>query len=138
MSLPTSPTRADAVRFLQMASFGGRPVDVTNVQTNGIPAWIDQQLAAAPSIPFVDRYIRHRRTDTGSSLQRAVWEAFLTAPDQLRQRVAYALAQIFVVSDVDLDQRDIADFAERIEANCFGTYRNLLEVITRSRAMGYY
>lgn len=71
----------------------------------------------------------------------AWWHTILTAKDQLRQRVAYALSQILVVSS----QSELANEAEALcyyydllLKNAFGNYRDLLLDISYSPAMGLY
>lgn len=98
----------------------------------GLDAWLTEQFAATAAERHVERLAR------GVNLAQSVWEAYLAGHDQLRTRVGYALSQIFVVSDLELDARQVAAFADLLEANAFGTYRDLLEHITRSQAMGRY
>lgn len=120
------------MRFLQRATFGGRPSDIDQLLAIGIDQWLDDQVATGASGTHLDRRIQ------GGNLARSVWETYLGHADQLRKRWAYALSQIFVVSDVELSSYDVAAYADLLEANCFGTYRNLLETVTRSVAMGEY
>ena len=129
---PTAPTRADAVRFLQRASFGGTPAEVDRVTSIGIDAWLDEQLALTPA------QTHHQRRLAGTGFSSSIWQSYLSDPDQLRKRTAFALSQIMVVSDRELQDRDLAVYADLLEANCFGTYRSLLEAVTRSVAMGRY
>ena len=62
--------------------------------------------------------------------------------DQLRQRIAFALSQIFVISlrdgGVANSPRGAADFYSRLEQQAFGNFRNLLEEVTLHPAMGMY
>ncbi|MEM9562013.1 MAG: DUF1800 family protein [Actinomycetota bacterium] len=127
-----SLSRAEAVRFLQRTTFGPTPEEASELGRIGIDAWLDRQLATQP-----DRTHLARRIDNGSTLP-SIWQTYLSATDQLRKRFAYALSQIFVASEIVVGNERIADFADVLEANCFGTYRNLLERITRSQAMGQY
>lgn len=129
---PSAPTRADAVRFLQRASFGGTPAEVDRVRSIGIDAWLDEQTALAPS------QTHHQRRISGTDFSSSLWQSYLSDSDQLRKRVAFALSQIMVVSDAELNDRDVAVYADLLEAHCFGTYRSLLEAVTRSVAMGRY
>ncbi|MEM8924646.1 MAG: DUF1800 domain-containing protein [Actinomycetota bacterium] len=124
--------RAEAVRFLQRTTFGPTPDDVAELRNLGIDRWLDQQIARRP-----DRTHLSRRAEFGGTIP-SYWEAFLSAPDQLRKRYAYALSQIFVASGVSVGNERMAAYADLLEAHCFGTYRNLLEWVTRSQAMGQY
>ncbi len=133
MTVPTELTRGQAVRFLQRATFGGSPSDVEHLRYIGASAWLDEQLA-------MERGASHlrRRLDEGLNFEYLVWGAYLRAPDQLRRRWAYALSQVFVVSRISVEDQRIAAFADVLEDHCFGTYRSLLEHVTRSSAMGDY
>jgi len=129
---PATLTRADAVRFLQRATFGGTPAEVNRLLSIGIDTWFSEQFARNPS------RTHHRRRLDELEFDKSIWQSYLSDPDQLRKRVAYALSQILVVSNQDLGDRDVAVYADLLEANCFGTYRDLLEAVTRSVAMGRY
>jgi uncharacterized protein (DUF1800 family) len=65
----------------------------------------------------------------------------LSGSDLLRQRVAWALSQIFVVSQIGALQNlpnATADFYDMLSRNAFGDYRRLLEDVTLHPAMGIY
>jgi uncharacterized protein (DUF1800 family) len=72
----------------------------------------------------------------------AWWRKSLDGKDQLRQRVAYALSQILVVSHIEppLNQRTeaLAHYYDQLAYHAFGNYRDLIEVITLHPAMGVY
>ena len=74
--------------------------------------------------------------------QTAWWRFSLTGRDQLRQRVAFALSQIFVVSDVNStlanNPRALANYYDILVKGAFGNARQLLEDITLSPVMGVY
>jgi hypothetical protein len=90
---PANPqTTAGAARhFLQQAAFGPTAAEATNVRALGFQGWLNQQFA----MPKVSNY-------SGLGSQGGMPSRFLTnavnRPDQLRQRVAFALSQIFVTS----------------------------------------
>ena len=79
-----------------------------------------------------------RRTRTELSAHRGYWRGVLSEPDQLRRRVGYALSQILVASSNDLGQSTIAHYMDLLEQHAFGTFRELLEAVSRSQAMGEY
>ena len=62
--------------------------------------------------------------------------------DQLRQRVAYALSQLFVVSTKDprlyLRADSVAYYNDILAKNAFGSFRDLLGEVARSATMGVY
>ena len=134
-AVPSTLTRADAIRFLQRATFGARPGDDVALMAQGLDAWFDDQFARMPGETMFER--RHK-TDPYSSFYDGYWRNTLTAPDALRKRVATALSQILVVGDNGARSSAVAAYADMLEVRAFGTYRNLLEEVTRSHAMGDY
>ena len=144
----TPATRDEAARFLTQASFGPTEADIDRVMAVGYRAWIDEQLA----LPATSHRATWEATDTalkatGSAAgQDQVFETFwkqaVTGPDQLRQRVAFALSQIFVISMVDGNVGDnpraVAAWMDMLGSDGLGTYRQLLESVSRHPMMGYY
>ncbi len=143
-------TRSDAARFLTKASFGATDAEIDRVMAVGYAAWIDEQLALPAtshraSWEAADRAIK-LAAPTSSAGQDQVFESFwkqaVTGPDQLRGRVAYALSQIFVISMVDgtvsQSPRAGADFLDLLGGTGLGTYRELLEGVSRHPMMGIY
>ena len=149
----TAVTATDAARFLTQATFGPTKAEIDALTGGNIDTWITAQLA----MPFTS----HRtatvadRTAFGGSSSYTNWNAIhmqnrqsawfknvLTAPDQLRQRVAFALSQILVVSDISLgdDSRaePLANYYDILGNGAFGNYRTLLEQVTLSPLMGEY
>ncbi|MGF2076147.1 DUF1800 family protein, partial [Enterococcus casseliflavus] len=62
-------------------------------------------------------------------------------PDQLRQRVAFALSQILVVSEsgpLADNGRALSAYYDVLLKHAFGNFRDLLEDVTLSPAMGNY
>ncbi|MEO6597851.1 MAG: DUF1800 family protein [Planctomycetota bacterium] len=130
----------DPLRFLTQATFGPDPAGLTRLLQVGYPAWLADQIAMPPTLH------RPALQDLGqaqpSDRQAIWWERVLTAPDQLRQRVAFALSEILVVSDVaDAlvgDVCGVAEYYDILVRGAFGTYRELLEHVTLSPIMGRY
>ena len=93
---------AHAARFLNQATFGANPDDVAAVQATGFSSWINAQLALAPSRVSneVVAGITSNINDLypSSLFTNAWWKNSITAPDQLRQRLAFALSEIMVIS----------------------------------------
>ena len=149
----TGVTATDAARFLTQATFGPTKAEIDALTGGSIDTWLNTQLA----LPFTS----HRtatvadRNSFGGSNSFTNWNAIhmpnrqsawfkiaLTAPDQLRQRVAYALSQILVVSDISLgdDNRSepLANYYDILGAGAFGNFRTLLEQVSLSPLMGEY
>jgi len=138
-------TVAGASRFLTQATFGPSPTDITNVTTNGYRNWIETQfgLPATRNVPYIlSNLSSDPQNPYNSSLFfNSWWKNSVTAPDQLRQRVAFALSEILVVSDtgpLNNNGRILADYYDNLVESCFGNYRDILKQVTLTPAMGIY
>jgi uncharacterized protein (DUF1800 family) len=131
---PQLVSSSAAHRFLEQAAFGPTPSDVAHVQAIGFQAWLQEQFA----MPKVSNY-----DATLSSSQGGLSNWFLanavTNPDQLRQKVAFALSQINVVSITKLIwNQNMVPFEELMANDAFVNYRQILQDVTLSPSMGYY
>ena len=162
-------TPAGAFRFLTQASFGPTVRDLNRVQTMGIPAYLENQFAQPvsgyPDLQYTylstrlsadcnnkdpsgnaypasaPQAICYRDNLTPAGVQRQFFTNAMTQPDQLRQRVAWALAQLMVVSTVEPDLSVayvLARYHNILFAEAFGNFENLLKRVTLSPAMGTY
>ena len=78
-----------------------------------------------------------------SPTRQLVWyKAAIDAPDQLRQRVAWALSQYFVVSRIGNNQPQAVErwlnYYDIFTRHAFGNFRDILDEVTWSPHMGYY
>jgi hypothetical protein len=130
---PPSPGLLAAGRFLEQSSFGPTPATLVQVQQLGVTAYLDAQLSL-PETPIP--------TPSGNSLgalRQWALHNYTTAPDQLRQRVAYALSQILVTSGFKLVYADeMLPWLRLLSQHAFGNYRDLLREMTISPSMGKY
>jgi uncharacterized protein (DUF1800 family) len=156
----TGPTAADAARFLDQATFGATAADVSHLQSVGFNAYLTEQLAAPVSQYTGFSYTPHTApttcqnhsatpTDASSLCARDQYSPFqvqrqfflhaLSDTDQLRQRVAFALSQVFVISsDSVYEAYGMADYQNLLLRDAFANYRQLLEDVTLSPGMGRY
>jgi uncharacterized protein (DUF1800 family) len=124
----------DAVRFLEMASFGPTPASIQHLQTIGRDAWLAEQFAMPASV-----WPEPLPAETVGPLQDAFFTIAMTGQDQLRQRVALALAEIMVVSgNKDTRFDEMVGYQTLLANDAFGSYRTLLGDMTLSPAMGIY
>jgi uncharacterized protein (DUF1800 family) len=143
-------TRAAAMRFLNQATFGPTGADIDRVMAVGYGPWIDEQFARPPSEhraswDAADAAIKAADA-TRSAGTREVLDSFyksaVAGDDQLRQRVAFALSQIFVVSmmqdNVGNEPRGVAGYLDMLARDGLTTYRQLLEQLARHPTMGLY
>lgn len=141
------PSLRDAARFLAQASLGPRSVeDIQALADSGYEAWLWKQFNAPAMlhVSYLDR-MRALHNKTGSYTPdewsyEAIWQQWLAADGQLRARVAFALSQILVISNIAPDIRPYAmsSYWDLLNRNAFGNYRRLLEEATLHPAMGYY
>ncbi len=153
-------SRAQAARFLQQATFGPTLSDIERVQQLGLGAWIDGQISNAPAT-LHRRYVEQiyadfngPRTDltysfnvmdqyiNGNNCPTPFARAATRGPDQLRQRVAFALSQILVASRRDPNLQDkplaMSDFYDIFVRHAFGNYLTILREVTLHPVMGRY
>ena len=149
----TNVSATDAARLLTQATFGPTKAEIDGLTGGSIDKWITDQMA----LPFTSHRtaIVADRTAFGGSPSVTNWNAIhlpnrqnawfktvLTAPDQLRQRVAFALSQLLVVSDVALGEdshsEPLAAYYDMLGNGAFGNFRALIENVTLSPMMGLY
>ncbi|MBC7663293.1 MAG: DUF1800 family protein [Caulobacter sp.] len=143
---PAAPTEAEASRFLAQASMGASRADIASVVSLGYAGWLDAQFALPVSDTRWDWLVAqgytastHKNDEAG--FDAAIWRKLLSAPDTLRQRVAFALSEIFVIGIDGLvgggwKQFSAAAWADMMEANAFGSHRAWLQQMSLSGAMG--
>ena len=120
-----------AVHFLEQASFGPTALDVTAVQAIGPSAWIDQQLAM-PESPIPDGL-------DGNAVRSQLFLNMASGPDQLRQRMMFALSQTIVVSAAKVGNgSELTPWVRLLSRNAFGNFRTLLREVSLSPTMGKY
>jgi uncharacterized protein (DUF1800 family) len=150
-----TPTAAAAGRFLSQATFGANDALIAQVQAQGYDAFLNDQFAAPMSshLAFVDAALAALPSPSPSPsatpnqptvtmTNDAWWSRAIAAPDQLRQRVAFALSEILVASltGSELGNRpySLPAYYDVLVRDAFGNYRQLLEDITLNPAMGAY
>ncbi|MEO5623829.1 MAG: DUF1800 family protein [Dokdonella sp.] len=146
---------AEAARFLGMATFGPTATEIAHLRSVGFREWIAQQLSLPASLerPYVEQVdgITQLKSPGQNDRLQAWLKASITAPDQLRQRMAWAFSQIMVVTYAqsmlqgdpvalaefyDTLARDVAGWYDANNVYHAGTYSTLLYDVTRSPAMG--
>lgn len=124
-----------AARFLEQASWGPSAESIAHLQEVGFEAWLNEQFAAPATLYKASSSAAENLTDQQSEF----FVHAISGPDQLRQRVAFALGQIFVVSGLKTGQgRQMVPYQNMLLNDAFGTYANLLRDVTLSPTMGVY
>ena len=153
----------DASRFLDQATFGATDAEIHHVSMIGYKAWLDQQFAMSPSPqePFVEQqliidnppcaannlkcnaalFVQNEADD--GIVQDSFWQQALTANDQLRQRVKYALTQLMVISSnnstaIQSMPRGEMNYYDMLGKDAFGNFRQLLQDVTKNPMMGQF
>jgi len=160
---------ADTVRFLEQASWGPTSAEVARVKAIGFRAYLNEQFSLPPTNlakgsnypdlifpvdqqdsecpispvifdPSYNQAVCIRDKFTMYPLQRTFFSGALYGNDQLRQRVAFALHQILVVSGSSEVNRPswMTPYLQALDRNAFGNYQTLLSEITLTPAMGEY
>lgn len=136
-------TPASAARLLDQATFGPTLDDIQHVQKVGVDAWLEEQFAAPatqldvvstddPPAACVSYRIAY------PCAEHEWWKAAITGQDQLRQRVAFALSEIFVVSSLTVPAQAIPTYHNALTNDAFGSFRTLMRDVALQPAMGDY
>lgn len=124
-----------AARFLEQGSWGPTAESIAHMQEVGFEAWLAEQFAMPPTLYKLSSSNAENLTDEQSEF----FVHAIEGKDQLRQRVAFALGQIFVVSGLKMGQpRQMVPYQNMLLQDAFGTYSNVLRDVTLSPTMGVY
>ena len=144
----TPLSASDAARFLTQATYGPAAAEISRLSNLTYGAWIDEQ--------FAKPQVLHRLTMNQAAADLAAnggtisqsnffdsyWSQAIAGDDQLRQRAAFALSQIFVISFTDSllrsQPRGVASYYDMLGEKAFGNFRDLLEGVALHPMMGVY
>jgi uncharacterized protein (DUF1800 family) len=135
-------SEAQAHRFLVQATFGPTAADIAHVQSIGYSAWIDEQLGLQLGTSHLATVNARSTTPDTQQVVQSWWTHAVADPAQLRQRIAFALSEIFVVSTlkegVGARGQMAANYLDMLTTNANANYRDLLEAVALHPAMGVY
>jgi uncharacterized protein (DUF1800 family) len=153
----TAPTQTDAARLLMQATFGPTKATIDDVVARGINTWLDEQLTLPATslhtllIADVTEFPNPPPPPGAAvGLQRyahypnriAAWyKLAATSRDQLRQRVAFALSEIFVIGNMQQlvnEPQGQTKYYDLLVNGAFGNFRTLLEQVSLSPMMGFW
>ncbi len=149
---PAPPTWTDdhansnsVARFLQQATFGPTLADIKAVKASGYSAWLTKQFAL-PVTSHLPVVLASANADPNADFSEVFtfntwWKQSVTAPDQLRQRVAFALSEIMVISEQGTLQGNplaLSSYYDLLLKDAFGNFRTLLKDVTLHPSMGLY
>ena len=140
-----------AARFLQHAQFSSSEAEIASVKTMGASAWLDSQMGLPSSTGGWDWLTARGYSAIDSNkfyemdyhANYMAWYQIMASPDGVRRRMALALSEFFVVgisgvSTLSWPQFAMAHYWDILCNNAFGNYRQLLEEVTLSIAMGEF
>ena len=146
----------DAARFLAQATFGPTTAAIAQLRAIGYRQWLEQQFAmpVSTSEPYLD-WVGNlpANNDVTDDARLEIWainavglpdpsRGQAVPADALRQRVAYALSQIFVVSNnngtLNYQPWALASYQDMLATQAFGNFSDLLRAVTLHPAMGIY
>ena len=143
---PGSPLLSEqaAARLLYQGTYGPTLSDIRRIQTLGADNWLTEQINTPATLqePCMQVILANPEWPLYQNSRMESW--FLNSaegPDQLRQRMAFALSEIFVVSDaarLGNEVMGLAKYYDMLALNAFGNYRDLLEDVTLNTMMGHY
>lgn len=152
---PDSSTvsKAEAARFLSQATFGSTSAAIDAVAVIGPERWFIDEIDKPASLHLQN--VLDTFADDGSFMDEegdllagvrfapsnSFWQTAIEADDQLRQRMAFALSQILVVSrNSNLSEvpQTMAAYMDVLTEGALGNYRDLIEEVTYSPAMSIY
>jgi uncharacterized protein (DUF1800 family) len=131
---------ASAARLLDQATFGPTLTDIQHVQLVGIPAYLTEQFnTPTTALPDITTPPPAACVNTTVPCEQSEWwQTVLTGPDQLRQRVAFALSEIFVISTNSVNARAVTPYQNILANDAFGNFYNVMKDVTLSPGMGAY
>ena len=141
------PTAEQSSRILSQGTFGPTAEEVNRLKTMGTAAWFNDQFAKKQTLHLAYMNSALASLPAGQTLSEnqfyeSFWQQAIKGDDQLRQRVAFALSQIFVISFQNTSlasmPRGVAHYYDTLGAFAFGNFRDLLEAVTLHPMMGNY
>lgn len=137
----TKTSVAAAARLLDQTTFGPTPTLIQHVQSVGLDGFITEQMAAAPTLladlpnPLP---VQCAPSNPIPCEQSEWWTAAITGNDQLRQRVAFALAEMFVISTNSETPNAVIPFQNLLVNDAFANFSKTMKDVTLSTGMGLY
>lgn len=135
-------TVAAATRLLDQATFGPTLRDIQHVQAIGIDAYITEQFntpdTPLPNIPSPLPALCLSANSPTNCEESEWWQTVLTGNDQLRQRIAFALSEMFVISSSTDNATTITYYHNTLAQDAFTNFETIMHDVTVSPGMGIY
>jgi uncharacterized protein (DUF1800 family) len=131
-----------AARFLDQATWGATPASIAQIEKQGFAAWLQTQFTLnssdLPDQPLLNA--AGMQNNNLTPVQAAFFQNAVSGQDQLRQRVAFVLSQIWIVSAESGVANAYAypPYWRIFRDNAFGNYSDVIKAVSLSPAMGRY
>ncbi len=146
------PNHSAAAKLSSQTTFGVTLETIEEIAALGMEDWMDAQLALPMGPSMLDQvkaYHDYRKAgendpDAGTSMifwDYAWWQYHMTESDYVRQRVAFALSEIMVISrnsGFGGNPYAFGDYYDILLKHSFGNFRDLIQEITYHPSMGEY
>ena len=139
---PSNVSAYAAARLLEQASWGPTPKAIEEVQRLGIEGWINQQLALPASSLAPPQYVINYKLNNRAEedlardwVERSVLDLAIAGPDQLRQRVHWALFNYMPLAIQPYGQ---VTYFNTLQSHALGSYHSLLKAVTLHPGMGFF
>jgi uncharacterized protein (DUF1800 family) len=150
-NFPSAKTDAEAARFVLQSQLGATDAEIAAVKSGTFAYYLQKQFAKPVAQTGWD-WLEGRGYGADAAVDKnvynsaiadfVVWSQLMSAPDAMRKRVSLALSEFFVVSmnsmEVDWRGYTIAAYWDLLNKYAFDNFRNLLEAVTLSPAMGHF
>ena len=153
-STPTPPpvtvtplTETQASRFLGQATMGATRTTIDALIARGIDGWLTDQFAMGRATTHFDwltanGYDAPANINSQNGFDTTMWRQLIVEPDQLRQRVGMALLDMLVVGidgvNTNWQAFSASSYVDILLNNAFGNFRDIMDGMTTSPAMGSY
>jgi uncharacterized protein (DUF1800 family) len=136
---PVTATVATAGRLLDQTTFGPTASLIQHVELEGIEAWLTEQFNAPTTLlPTIPATLPSYCATSAFCNESEWWKVVLTGNDQLRQRVALALNEQFVISSNGVQGYAVTNYANVLANDAFTNWFTIMKDVTLSPAMGQY
>lgn len=142
--------QAYAARFLLRAQFSASPAEIADVRKEGAEAWLsrymrqqnDQTATEFLTSNQYDVVDANRYFAVENIVDPMIWSQLFRGNNNVRKRISLALSEFFVVSANKLDiiwpSHAVAHYWDLLNEHAFGNFRQLLEAVALSPAMGAF
>jgi uncharacterized protein (DUF1800 family) len=128
-----------AARLLDQTTFGPTMSLIQHVQSEGVDAWLTEQYNTAQTVlPVIPTKLPSYTGAASSMAESEWWQTAITGNDQLRQRIAFALSQLFVISTDTVTGWDVQYFMNALAQDAFSNWYTIMNDVTLSPGMGNY